>query len=176
LPFAFDGVFAAIAPGLGAMFLADDDDKGLEVLPARCVGVFAEVFFGTFFNGFFLATGFAARLVSDFFAERPDLADAGFFFAGFFIVFFAAVLAFDGLPERRFGARDFGVGRLRAGFERGFALRLAFALDLARDFFTGFEAFLAMVVLLFGVRLLRRSAPLFLDSPEIGATRGNFKL
>ena len=134
--------------------MADDEIGLAECLPTAWLEVFLEVFFGTFFNGFFLATGFAARLDGDFFGERLDLADAGFFLAGFFAAFFATDLAFDGLPERRFGAldfaRDLGVGRLRAGFERGFALRLAFALDLARDFFTDFEAFLAMVVLLLG--------------------------
>jgi hypothetical protein len=155
------------------------------VFPVAWVGVFPEVFFETFCNGFFLTTGFAARLDGDFFEERPDLADAVFFFAGFFAGFFAAVLAFDGLAERRFGARDFardfardlGVGRFRAGFERGFAFRLAFALDLARDFFTGFEAFLAMVVLLLGRgsrRAHRYSA--ISRTPEIGASRENFKL
>jgi hypothetical protein len=143
------------------MFLADDDDKGLAgAFPAACVETFPALFFGTFFNGFFFATGFATRLDGDFFDVRPDLPDTGFFFAVFFAVFFAgffAVFAFDGLPERRFGARDLAVGRLRAGFERGFVLRLAFALVLARDFFIGFEAFLAMVVLLVGARLLRRA-------------------
>ena len=109
-------------------------------------------------------TDFAARLDGDF-DERPDLADADFFFAGFFI----AVFAFS-----RFGARGLGVRRFRVGFERGFALRLAFALDLGRDFFTGFKAFLAMVVLLLGRDSLA-SAPLLLDSSEIGAARENFK-
>jgi hypothetical protein len=46
---------------------------------------------------------------------------------------------------------------------------------LGRDFFTGFKAFLAMVVLLLGRDSLA-SAPLFLDSSEIGAARENFKL
>jgi hypothetical protein len=87
----------------------------------------------------------------------------------------AAGFALDGLPARRFGAPDLGVGRLRAGAERGCALRLAFALDLARDFFTGFEAFLAMVVLLLGCSSYgeRTAVP---ESPEIGASRENFKL
>jgi hypothetical protein len=139
--------------------LADDDDTGLpEVFPAAWLGIFPAVFFetfcngfffGTFFKSFFLATGFPARLDGDFFDER-DLADAGLFFTGFFTGFFAADFAFDGLAERRLGARDLGASFLRVGFERGLALRLAFALDLARDFFTGFEAFLAMVVLLLG--------------------------
>jgi hypothetical protein len=133
------------AAGLSNVFLAAGGSALAGVLPAAWAGVFPEVFFKTFGNGFFLATGFAARLDGDFFEERPDLADVGFFFAGFF----AADFAFDGLAER-FGARDLGVVRLRAGFDRGFALRLAFALDLGRDFFTGFEAFLAMVVLLLG--------------------------
>jgi hypothetical protein len=54
-------------------------------------------------------------------------------------------------------------------------LRLAFVLDLGCDFFTGFKAFLAMVVLLLGARLFGERTT-FLDSPEIGATRENFKL
>jgi hypothetical protein len=102
-------------------------------------------FFETFFKSFFLATGFPARLDGDLFDAR-DFADAGFFLAGFFAGLFAADFAFDGLPERRFGARDLGASFFRVGFERGLALRLAFALD----FFTGLEAFLAMVVLLLG--------------------------
>jgi hypothetical protein len=114
-------------------------------LEAFCNGFFFE----TFFKSFFLATGFPARLDGDFFDER-DLADAGFFLADFFTGLFAADFAFDGLDDRRFGARDLGASFFRVGFERGLALRLALALDLARDFFTGFEAFLAMVVLLLG--------------------------
>jgi hypothetical protein len=49
------------------------------------------------------------------------------------------------------------------------------SLDLARDFFTGFEAFLAMVVLLLGCSSYgeRTAVP---ESPEIGASRENFKL
>jgi hypothetical protein len=139
--------------------LPDDDETGLpEVFPAAWLGVFFGVFleafcngffFETFFRSFFLATVFPARLDGDFLDER-DLADAGFFLAGFFTRLFAADFALDGLAERRFGARDFGASFFRVGFERGLALRLAFALDLARDFFTGFEAFLAMVVLLLG--------------------------
>jgi hypothetical protein len=156
-----------MATGLSAIFLADDEIGLAERLPAAWLEVFPEVFFRTFFNGFFLATGFAARLDGDFFGERLDLADAGFFLAGFFVT----DLAFDGLPERRFGAcdfaRDLGVGRLRAGFERGFALRLAFALDLARDFFTDFEAFLAMVVLLLR-RDSRRAHRCFWILPRLG--------
>jgi hypothetical protein len=136
--------------------LADGDTGLAGVFPAAWAGVLPEIFFGTFASGFFLATGFAPRLDGECFDERPDFADAGFFFAGFF-----AVLAFDGLAER-FGARDLGVGRLRAGFERGFALRLAFALDLGRDFFTGFETFLAMIVLLLRRALVGRTAA-FLD-------------
>jgi hypothetical protein len=172
LPFAFVAAFAAVlvvrATGLRAAALAIDRP---EVFPAAWLEVFSEGFFETFFKGFFLATGRAARLDGDFFDERPDLAGAGFFLAGFF----DAVFAFVRFGKCRFGARDLGVGRLRAGFERGFALRLAFVLDLGRDFFTGFRAFLAMVVLLLGRDSLA-SAPLFLDSSEIGATRENFKL
>jgi hypothetical protein len=64
---------------------------------------------------------------------------------------------------------------LRADAGRGCALRLAFALDLTRDLFTGFEAFLAMIVLLLGCKLYgeRTAVP---ESPEIGASRENFKL
>jgi hypothetical protein len=164
LPFAFVAVvFVVRATGLRAAALAIDLP---EVFPVAWLEVFSEGFVETFFKGFFLATGRA-----DFFDERTDLADAGFFLAGFF----DAVFAFVRFGKCRFGARDLGVGRLRAGFERGFALRLAFILDLGRDFFTGFRAFLAMVVLLFGRDSLA-SAPLFLDSSEIGATRENFKL
>jgi hypothetical protein len=147
-----------MAPALSAIPLADAEIGLAEVFP--------ESFFETFVKGFFLATDFAARLDGDF-DERPDLAGADFFFAGFFI----AVFAFG-----RLGARDLGVRRFRAGFERGFALRLAFVFDLGRDFFTGFKAFLAMVVLLLGRDSLLASAPLFLDSSEIGAARENFKL
>jgi hypothetical protein len=141
LPFALVAAFAAvlvvIAADLSGIFLADDEVDLAEFFPAAWLEVFPEGLFETFFNGFFFATGFTAR-----FDERPDFADADFLFA--------AVFAFDGLAKRRFSARDLSVGRFRAGFERGFAFRLAFALDLARDFFTGFEAFLAMVVLLLG--------------------------
>jgi hypothetical protein len=151
-----------MAPALSAIPFADAEIGLAEVFPATRLEVFTEGFFETFFKDF-LAIGFAARLDGD---ERPDLAGADFFFAGFFI----AVFAFG-----RFGARDLGVGCFRAGFERGFALRLAFVLDLGRDFFTGFKAFLAMVVLLLGRDSLA-SAPLFLDSSEIGAARENFKL
>jgi hypothetical protein len=108
-----------------------------------CNGFFVE----PFFKSFFLATAFPARLDGDFFGER-DLADAGFFLAVFFTDLFAADFAFDGLAERRFGACDLGATFFRVGFERGLALRLALAL--ARDFFTGLEAFLAMIVLLLG--------------------------
>jgi hypothetical protein len=154
-----------MAPALSAIPLADAEIGLAEVFPAAWLPVFPESFFETFFKGFFLATDFAARLDGDF-DERPDLTGADFFFAGFFIAVF---------PFGRFGARDLGVGRFRAGFERGFALRLAFVFDLGRDFFTGFKAFLAMVVLLLGRDSLA-SAPLFLDSSEIGAARENFKL
>ena len=152
-----------MAPALSAIPFADAEIGLAELFPAAWLEVFPESFFETFFKGFFLATDFAARLDGDF-DERPDLAGAEFFFAGFFA----------GFVFVRFGARDLGVGRFRAGFERGFALRLAFVLDLGRDFFTGFKAFLAMVVLLLGRDSLA-SAPLFLDSSEIGAARENFK-
>jgi hypothetical protein len=154
-----------MAPALSAIPFADAEIGLAEVFPAAWLEVFPESFFETFFKGFFLATDFAARLDGDF-DEGPNLAGADLFFAGFLI----AVFAFD-----RFGARDEGVRRFGAGFERGFALRLAFVLDFGRDFFTGFKAFLAMVVLLLGRDSLA-SAPLFLDSSEIGATRENFKL
>ena len=154
-----------MAPVLSAIPFADAEIGLAEVFPAAWLEVFPESFFETFFKGFFLATDFAARLDGDF-DEGPDLAGADLFFAGFLI----AVFAFD-----RFGVRDEGVRRFRAGFERGFALRLAFVLDFGRDFFTGFKAFLAIVVLLLGRNSLA-SAPLFLDSSEIGAARENFKL
>jgi len=134
--------------------LADGGSTFAGVFPAAA-GVLPESFLATFGNGFFLTTGFVERRVGalDFFEPRPDLAGADFFFAGFFFAgFFAAVFPFDGLDER-FGARALGAVRLRAGFACGFALRLAFALDLGRDFFTGFEAFLTMVVLLLGCGL-----------------------
>jgi len=130
--------------------LADDEIDLAEIFPAAWREVFAKGFFETFFNGFFFATGFPAR-----FDARPDVADADFFFAGFF----AAAFAFDGLAERNFGARDLSVGRFRAGF--------AFRLALARDFFMGFEAFLAMVVLLLGRDSLA-SAPLVWILPRLG--------
>jgi len=82
-------------------------------------------------------------LVGGFLEPRPDFADASFFFAGFF----AAILDFEGFAGRDFCVPDFGAARLRAGVERDFGLRPAPALDLGRDFFTGFGAFLAMVVL-----------------------------
>jgi hypothetical protein len=126
-----------IAAALSGVFLADDETDLAAIFPAAPEG-----FFESFLSGCFLATGFAVRLDGDFFDERPDWADAGFFFAGLF----AAAFAFDGLAERRFGERELSVGRFRAGF----ALRLGFALDLARDFFTGLEGFLAMVVLPLG--------------------------
>jgi hypothetical protein len=148
---------------LSAIALADAEIGLAAVFPATRLEVFTEGFFETFFKDFFLAMGFAARLDGDF-DERPDLAGADFFFAGFIAVF----------TFSRFGARDLAVGCFRAGFERGFALRLAFAFDLGCDFFTGFRAFLAMVVLLLGRDSLT-SAPLFLDSSEIGAARENFK-
>jgi len=125
---------------LSAIALADAEIGLAAVFPATRLEVFTEGFFETFFKDFFLAMGFAARLDGDF-DERPDLAGADFFFAGFFIVVFAF---------GRFGARDLAVAWFRACLERGFALRLAFALDLGCDFFTGFRAFLAMVVLLLG--------------------------
>jgi len=161
---------------LSGTFFADEADTGLAgVFPVACVEAFVEVFLGTLVSEVFLATGFAPRLDDDFFDPRADPAEAGFFFAVFFAGFLAEFFALDGLAERRFAAPDLGVGRLRAGAERGCALRLAFALDLARDFFTGFEAFLAMVVLLLGCSSYGERTAV-LESPEIGATRENFKL
>ena len=127
-------------------------------IPATRLEVFTKGFFEPLFKDFFLVMGFAARLDGDF-DERPDLAGADFFFAGFFI----PVFAFG-----RFGARDLAVGCFRAGFERGFALRLAFALDLGRDFFTGFKAFLAMVVLLLGCGSQGRAHRYFRILPRLG--------
>ncbi len=75
-------------------------------------GVLPAAFFASFGSGFFLATGFAARLDGECFGERVDLA-TGFFFAGFF----GADFAFDGLAER-FGVRDFGAGRFAAAASR----------------------------------------------------------
>jgi hypothetical protein len=161
-PAAFVVTFGAAATGFCAGFLAEGAGVFAAGLPAA--------FFATFGRGFFFAAGFAARLDGECF----DFAETGFFFAGFF----GADRAFDGLAER-LGVRVLGAWRFAAGFARdfsGFALRVALALDLGLDFFTGLEAFLAMIVLLLRRARGRAHGLLVRIFPEMGAARENFKL
>jgi hypothetical protein len=140
------------------MIFADDVDTSLAgFFPAACVAVFIGALLGIFVTAVFRATGFAPRRDGDFLDERTDPADASFFFAVFLAGFLAELFAFDGLLKERCAGRDLDIGRLRADAGRACALRLAVALDLTRDLFTGFEAFLAMIVLLLGCSRLRRA-------------------